>query len=129
MDSGASNSVAPIEAVPGAKVVESPGSRRGQHYISAGNERIPNIGEQTMHFTTNEGKRSVLKWQNAPVTKPLISVRHICDAGHRVIFEATGGHIVNIKSGRRTAFRRKHNVYVLDMMIDVDDPSGGGGNR
>eukprot|EP00972_Heterocapsa_arctica_P114964 16445378-Heterocapsa_arctica.AAC.1 len=83
MDSGASNSVAPIEAGPGVKVVESPGSRRGQHYISAGNKRIPNIGEQTMHFTTNEGKCSVLKWQNAQVTKPLISVSHICDAGHR----------------------------------------------
>eukprot|EP00972_Heterocapsa_arctica_P070368 10394212-Heterocapsa_arctica.AAC.1 len=60
----------------------------------------------------------MLKWQNAPVTKPLISVSHICDAGHRVVFEATGGHIVNIKIGRRTAFRRKQNVYVLDMMID-----------
>eukprot|EP00972_Heterocapsa_arctica_P052040 7657195-Heterocapsa_arctica.AAC.1 len=66
MDSGASNSVAPIEAVPGVKVMESPGSCRGQHYISAGHERIPNIGEQTIHFITNEGKRSTLKWQNAP---------------------------------------------------------------
>eukprot|EP00972_Heterocapsa_arctica_P038900 5732086-Heterocapsa_arctica.AAC.1 len=73
MDSGASNTVAPIEAVPGVKVVESAGSRRGQHYISAGNERIPNIGEQTIHFQTNEGKRSTVKWQNASVTKPLLS--------------------------------------------------------
>eukprot|EP00972_Heterocapsa_arctica_P007542 1101957-Heterocapsa_arctica.AAC.1 len=46
IDSGASNSVAPIEAAPGVKVRESAGSRRGQHSISAGNERIPNIGEQ-----------------------------------------------------------------------------------
>eukprot|EP00972_Heterocapsa_arctica_P108577 15988729-Heterocapsa_arctica.AAC.1 len=44
--SGASNSVAPSGAAPGVKVVESAGSRRGQHYISAGNERIPNVGEQ-----------------------------------------------------------------------------------
>eukprot|EP00972_Heterocapsa_arctica_P073431 10845877-Heterocapsa_arctica.AAC.1 len=58
VDSGASQSVAPIGAAPSVKVVGSEGSRRGQHYISAGNERIPNIGEQVIHFTTGEGKRS-----------------------------------------------------------------------
>eukprot|EP00972_Heterocapsa_arctica_P007901 1151740-Heterocapsa_arctica.AAC.1 len=66
MDSGASNSVAPIEALPGVKISESVGSRQGQHYISAGNERIPNVGEQVVHFKTKEGHRSSLKWQCAP---------------------------------------------------------------
>eukprot|EP00972_Heterocapsa_arctica_P044211 6526326-Heterocapsa_arctica.AAC.1 len=42
---GTSNSVAPIEAIPGVKISESAGSRQGQHNISAGNERIPNVGE------------------------------------------------------------------------------------
>jgi hypothetical protein len=54
------------------------------------------------------------------VTKPLLSVSHICDSGHKVIFDSTGGQIVNIKSGRTTAFRSKNNVYVLDMMIEQD---------
>eukprot|EP00972_Heterocapsa_arctica_P051143 7518862-Heterocapsa_arctica.AAC.1 len=83
MDSGASNSVAPVEVLPGVRVSESAGSRAGQHYISAGNERIPNIGEQLVRFKTKEGHRSSIKWQCAPVTKPLLSVSHICDAGHR----------------------------------------------
>ena len=130
IDSGASNSVAPLEALPGVRVSESPGSRSGQHYISAGNERIPNIGEQLVRFKTKEGHKSSLKWQCAPVTKPLLSVSHICDAGHRVIFEATGGYMVNIKSGRKTAFRRKNNVYVLDMIVEVDEvPEGRAGEN
>ncbi len=126
IDSGASNSVAPLEALPGVRVMESPGSRSGQHYVSAGNERIPNIGEQVVRFKTNEGHKSSLKWQCAPVTKPLLSVSHICDAGHRIVFEATGGHMINIKSGRKTAFRRKNNVYVLDMIVETDAEPGGG---
>ena len=80
-----------------------------------------------VHFKTKEGTRSSLKWQCAPVTKPLLSVSHICDAGHRVIFESTGGYMVNLKSGCKTSFRRKNNVYVLDMMVEVDDVSVDGG--
>jgi hypothetical protein len=78
-----------------------------------------------VHFKTKEGNRSSLKWQCAPVTKPLLSVSRICDAGHRVIFESTGGYMVNLKSGRKTSFRRKNNVYMLDMMVGVDDVSVG----
>ena len=125
VDSGASNSVAPINALPGVKIVESAGSKSGMHYVSAGNDRIPNVGEQTVHFKTKEGHRAALKWQCAPVTKPLLSVSHICDAGHRVTFEASGGYMVNLKSGRKTSFRRKNNVYVLDMVVEVDDVAAG----
>ena len=74
-----------------------------------------------VHFKTKEVDRSSLRWQRAPVTKPLLSVLHICDAGHRVIFESSGGYMVNLKSGRKTSFRRKNNVYVLDMVVEVDD--------
>eukprot|EP00972_Heterocapsa_arctica_P056898 8397951-Heterocapsa_arctica.AAC.1 len=66
-----------------------------------------------VHFKTKEGNRSSLKWQCAPATKPLLSVSHICDAGHR--------------SGRKTSFRRKNNVYLLDMVVEVDDVSVDGG--
>ena len=31
--------------------------------------------------------------------------------------------MVNLKSRRKTSFRRKNNVYVLDMMVEVDDVS------
>ena len=118
IDSGAAHSVAPLEAAPGFPVMPSPGSRRGQHYVSAGGERIPNIGEQVIKFRTPEGRKSSIKWQNAPVTKPLLSVSHICDGGHEVTFKKDGGTVLNIKSGRVTEFRRKGNVYVLDMVIE-----------
>eukprot|EP00972_Heterocapsa_arctica_P069191 10223349-Heterocapsa_arctica.AAC.1 len=83
MDSGASDSVAPIGAAPGVPALGSAGSRRGQHYVSAANERIPNIGEPIIKFTAAEGKKSIIKWQNTLVTKLILSVSHICDSGHK----------------------------------------------
>ena len=35
--------------------------------------------------------------------------------------------MVNLTSGRKTSFRRKNNVYVLDMVVEVDDVSVDGG--
>jgi hypothetical protein len=39
--------------------------------------------------------------------------------------------MINIKSGRKTAFRRKNNVYVLDMIVETDEVPEGrvGDNR
>jgi len=61
LDSGASTSVAPIEAVPHILIRESAGSRRGQHYVSAGNERILNVGEQVIPFKTSEGRKCTIR--------------------------------------------------------------------
>ena len=44
MDSGAAESVGPPSMAPEVPIRESPGSRRGQAYIAAGHERIPNMG-------------------------------------------------------------------------------------
>jgi hypothetical protein len=48
-----------------------------------------------------------------------MSVSRICDQGNRVVFTATGGYVVD-KKGLKTAFRRKNNVYVLDMWTKVE---------
>ena len=57
MDSGAVDSVAPSTMAPGVSIVPSPGSRRGQNYLSASNERIPNLGQQTLEIKTRERTR------------------------------------------------------------------------
>ena len=46
VDSGAGNSVANGDNFPGIPREESEGSRRGQSYVGAGGEKIPNRGQK-----------------------------------------------------------------------------------
>jgi hypothetical protein len=48
-----------------------------------------------------------------------MSVSRICDQGNCVVFTATGGYVLD-KKGLKTSFRRKNNVYVLDMWTKVE---------
>ena len=50
MDSGCNISVAPPTMCPDYEVVPSAGSIRGQHFISASNERTPNVCEQVFKY-------------------------------------------------------------------------------
>ena len=81
MDSGAAESVAPADIAPWVPISESVGSKRGQTYMSACGEKLPNLGEKQMKVWTNEGKPAMATFQCADVTRPLCSVSKICDQG------------------------------------------------
>ena len=48
MDSGAAQNVAPPSMELGVVMEESPGSKRGQHYVTASGGRLPNMGQQKL---------------------------------------------------------------------------------
>lgn len=122
MDSGAAESVAPVSLAPWVGMKESAGSRKGQVYVSASGERIPNLGEKSMEVVTGEGRSAKATFQVADVTRALCSISRVCDQGNRVVFESGGGWIES-SDGRRTAFKRENNVYVLE--LHVHDPGTG----
>ena len=68
MDSGASKSVAPRKMAPGVPIEESPGSKRGQSYISASKEGLPNPGHQRLNVVTDEGRPGKVLYQVAEVS-------------------------------------------------------------
>ena len=118
MDSGAVDSVAPTTMAPGAVVVPSPGSLRGQNYLSASNERIPNLGQQTLEVRTEEGLDANVTFQMADVTRPLNSVGKVCDTGKRVIFGKRGGVIWHLATNQLTKFGREPDgVYELNLLV------------
>ena len=84
MDSGAADNVGPPSMAPMVPTVESPGSLRGQAYIAAGHERIPNLGQNTLNMVTNEGVETQTVYQIAEVTRPLAAVGTTCDKGNFV---------------------------------------------
>ena len=65
MDSGAADSVAPPTLAPQVEIRESPGSKRGQCYVSASAGRMPNMGEKVLNIQTNEGKDTIVFYQIA----------------------------------------------------------------
>ena len=106
---------------PDYEIKPSPGSRRGQHFISASKDRIPNVGEQVLNVVTEDGSEGRIKYQVADISRPLNAVSDICDGGNRVIFGKSGGIIYNISSGKETYFNREEGI---DILICWVKPSG-----
>ena len=59
--------------------------------------------------------------QVTQVRKSLMSVSKVCDTGHRVVFERSGGYIEHEASGQRTKFERIGGVYSLKVNLDNRD--------
>ena len=125
MDSGAAESVGPPSMAPEVPIRESPGSLRGQAYIAAGHERIPNMGQKVLTVVTNEGNQAKVLYQVAEVTRPLTAVGSTCDQGNVVIYGPHGGCVYHMDSGIQTNFAWRGGVYDLDLWIHTA-PSGNG---
>ena len=61
MDSGCGESVIPLDVVPSYEIRESPGSKRGQHYLAASKHTIPNLGEQILSIVSDEANEGNLR--------------------------------------------------------------------
>ena len=124
MDSGAADSVAPPTLAPHVKVAESPGSMRGQCYVSASAGRMPNMGQKVLNIQTNEGRDATVLYQIAEVSRPLTSVSATCDKGNWVVYTPHGGFIMNTRTGERTNFERQGGIYELDLWVRDESNQG-----
>ena len=67
---------------------------------------------------TLEGSWRSMKFQAAPVERPLASVMRICQAWHRVVFDADeGSYILNKATGEVYWLREDNGNYVLDTWV------------
>ena len=125
-DSGAGDPVIPRRMLNPKKIVPSAGSRRGLHYVSATNHRIPNVGEVDLEFETSEGFSEKIKFQVADVNKALMSISDRVDHRCRVVFdqdEETGediSHIYDKQSRRKLKLARVGKVWVLECSVTED---------
>ncbi len=90
VDSGACENVIDAEEeVPNYPIAESRASNMGVKYASATGEEIANLGQVVLPMLTGEGTKRRMTMQAAEVSKPLASVKRICEAGHTVVFDET----------------------------------------
>ena len=125
LDSGASASIAPLSMATGVRIEESYMSSRGQSYTSADGGGIENKGQQNLHVTTKEGRELLLtKCQVGPVTRPLMSVSQVADAGHFVMLDHTGGWIYNWCDESWTRVNRSKDIYEIELWLKERDADG-----
>ncbi len=120
IDSGASDSVLSERQAPNFTTVESAGSKRGVQYVSASGGKMPNRGEKHLKVETAEGHVCAIRLQVTDVSKALLSVGKICDAGHEVGFRKDGGVIRHLATGQETAFYKVDGVYRMKLKIVGD---------
>ena len=116
LDSGAIHSVAPPGLLPG-RLEDSPWSKQNRDYRAASGGTLPNLGQQRVPIVTEAGGQASLTWQIASVTKPLLSVGHLCDRGNTVVFSHDGGYVENASTGARAQFRRDNGVCHLTLYV------------
>ena len=111
------DSCAAETVIPHRLVSQHPLNDTGACYSSATGLPIPNLGEQCLPLLTMEETFRGMTFQAAPVSKPLGSVKRICAAGHRVIFDEDGSFIKNKTTGETNMLREDNGNYMLDMWI------------
>ena len=128
VDSGAAETVIPYKLVRSYPIRETEASRAGLNYASATGDPIPNLGEQLLPLVTKEGTLRSMKFQAAPVSRPLGSVMRMCKSGHRVVFDDDGSYIENKLTGEINWLREENGNYMLDVYIlpNEDDHAGFG---
>ena len=58
-----------------------------------------------------------MTFQLAAINKPLASVRRMCEAGNRVVFDEEGSYIENKATGRKTKVQKERGFYVLYVKV------------
>ena len=125
-DSGAGDPVVPKRMVNTKKIRLSPGSRRGLHYVSATDHRIPNVGEISLELQTDEGHAKCIVFHLADVNKPLMSISDRVAHRCRVVFhqdddtEVDLFHIHNKKTKKKMKLNRVGKVWVLGCTVTSD---------
>ena len=140
VDSGAGASVANgSKEFPEFAMEESPGSRAGQCYIGpGGKERLPNTGQRKVRVRLchPEGPSAGLKFQDADVRRPILSVGESTDlpADNTMVFDRLESVVLERGSPEQLEIRRiirqakdklilerKKNIFELEAWVEEPD--------
>ena len=117
VDSGAGESVCPVEAFPSYKTVKT--AKTGVTYRAAGGQKLTNVGEIRPNFRS-AGIGGFMAFQaTTEVQKPLAAASKITAKGNRIVLEASGSdsYIENKQSGKRIPLTVESGVYMMEMLV------------
>jgi len=115
IDSGAGESVCPVEAFPSYETKTT--AKTGATYRAAGGQRLTNVGEIRPNFKSAGIGGSMAFQATTDVQKPLAAASKIAGKGNRIVLEADGGYIENKKSGKKIPLTIENGVYMMEMLV------------
>ena len=127
IDSGAGESVCPVEAFPDYELKKS--AKTGATYTAAGGQSLVNVGEKKPHFKTG-GINGFMTFQaTTKVQKPLAAASRITEKGNRIVLDGEGSesYIQNKKTGTKIPLRIENGVYMMEMQVVKPTPFQGQG--
>ena len=95
----------------------------------ANGDTIPNLGEKKFKGVLESGDERSVTAQVCDVSKPLLSVKKMVQAGNRVVFEPNGGYIENVHTRRRIDMNDAGGMYTLKMWVRTRFPGQADGGR
>ena len=98
----------------------SPMSKYHKFYQAANKTRIYNKGQKDIRAVTGNGTSVDITFQVADrITQPLGSVRRLCEAGNRVVFDKES-YIENKGTGIKTPSQLRNGEYMMDLYVRKD---------
>jgi hypothetical protein len=115
IDSGAEESVFPVDMIDEDEIVETEASRKGYGFIAANGSKMKNYGAAKVKFN-NEGKSRAMNFHITDVKKPLGAVCRIAEKGNYVCFgpNPNDNYIMNLQTSEKIMMKRERGTYVLE---------------
>ena len=131
VDSGAGETVMPLDEVPEVELKESHGSKIGVKYESACGTTIPNEGEKEVVGLTENGWKVSLVTQVCDVHRPLLSVSKLNKMGKAVVFDGENSRILDKVTGAAESirFNQENGCYELDVWVPTSMQTKAGFTR
>ena len=124
IDSGAEESVWPIDHVGEEDLVETEASRNNIGFVAANGAKMKNYGAVKMEFE-NKGRPMSMNFHATNVKKPLAAVCRITECGNKVCFgpNPEDNYILNVATKEQIFMKRERGTYVLE--INLKDKTSG----
>ena len=130
VDSGASETVAPLKMAEHIPIRDSPASLRGASYEVANGAVIRNLGERRCILQNMGGTEKLLSFQVCDVHKPLLAVSQLVKTGHAVVFHPEWSYIENLATGEKMTLEQREGLYELKAWVRAaDEPDFAGPGR
>jgi hypothetical protein len=94
---------------------------QGVKYSAANGHTLKNEGEIKLGGMTQEGNSVELSLQVVDVMKPLLSIRKMCDAGNRIVFDQDESYIEHKATGIRSKIEHDEGTYALWIWVMVPE--------
>ena len=131
VDSGAGETVMPVDWLTSHLLTESDGSRANDFYTTADGSKVYNEGHRKLDVCTLDGQqRRSMTFQVVREKKALGSVSQMVKNGNKLVFDQDSSgrdtsYIQKKRTNDKIWLRQENGVYVLDLMVAPPQRSNG----